>query len=271
LLRGKYTDYVLNEEAFEYMQAQKLPKKAFLPLRELKTKVFQDKQEWNFFLKALGIVSERHVRIATEGALMGSVLAHGFNPAMVIISDDAGQFDIFLHALCWIHAERTINKLVGFNEQQRQAVIDIQDRLWNFYCDLKSYKENPNPTFKKKLEEQFDQLFTTRTCFASLNLALDRIYKNKSELLLVLQRPEIPLHNNLSENDIRGYVKKKKISGGTRSENGRRCRDTFASLKKTCRKLGISFWDYLKDRLSGNNSVPMLNDCIRHRAKASAG
>ncbi|MCD6585977.1 MAG: transposase [Desulfobacteraceae bacterium] len=102
-------------------------------------------------------------------------------------------------------------------------------------------------------------------------LALDRIYKNKSELLLVLQRPEIPLHNNLSENDIRGYVKKKKISRGTRNENGRRCRDTFSSLKKTCRKLGISFWDYLKDRLSGNNSIPLLSDCIRHRAKASAG
>jgi len=62
---------------------------------------------------------------------------------MVIISDDAGQFNIFLHALCWIHAERTINKLVGFNEQQRHALVDIQNRLWNFYSDLKFYKENP--------------------------------------------------------------------------------------------------------------------------------
>lgn len=92
-----------------------------------------------------------------------------------------------------------------------------------------------------------------------------------TELLLVLQRPEIPLHNNLSENDIRGYVKKKKISGGTRSEVGRRCRDTFSSLKKTCRKLGISFWDYLKDRLSGSNTIPQLSDCIRHRVNASPG
>ena len=271
LLRGKHTDYVLNEEAFEYMRAQKLPQKVIQPMTELKLKSFQDEQEWNSTLKALKIVRKRHIRIATEGALIGSVLEHGFNPKMVIISDDAGQFNIFLHALCWIHAERTINKLVGFNEQQRQALVDIQNQLWNFYSDLKSYKENPCPTFKKELEEQFDQLFTTRTCFASLNLALQRIYKNKSELLLVLQRPEIPLHNNLSENDIRGYVKKKKISGGTRSEVGRRCRDTFSSLKKTCRKLGISFWDYLKDRLSGNNTIPQLSDCIRHRVNASPG
>ena len=271
LLRGKHTDYVLNEEAFEYMRAQKLPKKVIQPLTKLKLKVFFDEQEWNSALKALKIVSKRHIRIATEGALTGSVLEHGFNPKMVIISDDAGQFNIFLHALCWIHAERTINKLVGFNEQQRQALADIRNRLWNFYSDLKAYKENPCSTFKKELGEQFDQLFTTRTCFVSLNLALQRIYKNKSKLLLVLQRPEIPLHNNLSENDIRGYVKKRKISGGTRSKVGRKCRDTFSSLKKTCRKLGISFWDYLKDRLSGSNTIPQLSDCIRHRVNASPG
>ena len=211
LLRGKHTDYVLNEKAFEHMQAQKLPQKVIQALTELKLKVFFDEQEWSSALKALGIVGKRHIRIATEGALIGSVLKHGFNQKMVIISDDAGQFNIFLHALCWIHAERTINKLVGFNEQQRQAVVDIRNRLWNFYSDLKFYKENPCPTFKKELEEQFDQLFTTKTCFASLNLALQRIYKNKSELLLVLKRPEIPLHNNLSENDIWGYVKKRKM------------------------------------------------------------
>jgi hypothetical protein len=161
--------------------------------------------------------------------------------------------------------------LFVFNEQQRQDLFDSRNRLWNFYSDLKFYKENPCPRFEKKLEEQFDQLFTAKTCFASLNLALQRIYKNKSELLLVLQRPEIPLHNNLSENDIRGYVKKRKISGGTRSEAGRRCRDTFSSLKKTCRKLEISFWDYLKDRLSGNNTIPQLSDCIRYRANDSPG
>ncbi len=269
LLRGNHTDYVLNEEAFEYVQAQKLPQKVIQSLTELKVKSFQNEQEWSSALKALKIVRKRHIRIATEGALMGSVLEHGFNPKMVIISDDAGQFNVFLHALCRIHAERIINKLVAFNEQQRQAVIDIKNQLWEFYSDLKFYKENPCSTFKKELEEQFDQLFTTRTCFVSLNLALQRIYKNKSELLLVLQRPEIPLHNNLSENDIRGYVKKRKISGGTRSEVGRRCRDTFSSLKKTCRKLGISFWDYLKDRLSGSNTIPKLSDCMRYLANAS--
>jgi len=99
---------------------------------------------------------------------------------------------------------------------------------------------------------------------------LKRLHNNKSELLLVLDRPDIPLHNNTSERDIREYVKKRKISGGTRSDLGRRCRDTFASLKKTCRKLGISFWQFLGDRLCGNNVIAPLPVVIRQRASELA-
>ena len=103
----------------------------------------------------------------------------------------------------------------------------------------------------------------------SLDLALKRLHRNKAELLLVLEHPEIPLHNNLSERDIREYVKKRKISGSTRSDLGRRCRDTFTSLKKTCRKLGVSFWEYLQDRVRGRNAIRPLHEIIRHLAQES--
>jgi hypothetical protein len=92
--------------------------------------------------------------------------------------------------------------------------------------------------------------------------------RNQREWLLVLERPELPLHNNLSEGEIREYVKRRKISGGTRSDEGRRGRDTFASLKKTCRKLGISFWNYLKDRLLGGTQIPSLPVLIEARAQS---
>ena len=88
----------------------------------------------------------------------------------------------------------------------------------------------------------------------------------ESELLLVLERPETPLHNNGSEEAIRDYAKKRKISGSTRSDWGRQCRDTFASLKKTCRKLGVSFWDYLKDRIVGTGTIPALPTLMRQKA-----
>ncbi len=99
-----------------------------------------------------------------------------------------------------------------------------------------------------------------------MNAQLKRLAKKREELLKVLDRSELPLHNNLSERDIRDYVKKRKISGGTRSDNGRRCCDTFASLKKTCHKHGIRFWDYLNDRLSGDDQIDNLGLVIRQAA-----
>ncbi|MDA2924915.1 transposase [Acidobacteria bacterium AH-259-L09] len=267
LLRAGNSDYVLNSDALDYMRAQKLPRAQLERLAANKKRSLASERSWKAVLRALNFTDERHIRIATEGALLGSVLEHGLNPELVIVSDDAGQFDVLRHALCWVHAERIVNKLVGFNEKQRQAVKEIRTWIWDLYADLKTYKQAPNDETKAELEARFDEIFGTKSCFVSLNLTLQRIRQNKSELLLVLERPDIPLHNNLSERDIREYVKKRKISGSTRSALGRRCRDSFTSLKKTCRKLGISFWEYLKDRVSGKNTIPPLTDLMRQRAR----
>jgi hypothetical protein len=270
LLRAEHKDYVLDAYAIEYMRANKLSQEHLEGLSAYGQKTFANEAEWKAALEALNITDERHIRIATERALLGSVLEHGFNAKLVIVSDDAGQFNVLLHALCWIHAERTINKLVGFNDQQRSALEKIRARIWNYYDELKAYKQAPAAEKKAALETRFDKIFTTRTCFATLNQALQRLYENKSQLILVLERPDIPLHNNTSERDIRDYVQKRKISGSTRSELGRRSRDTFASLKKTWRKLGISFWKFLDDRLSGRGDIPRLSELIALRA-AGAG
>jgi hypothetical protein len=42
-------------------------------------------------------------------------------------------------------------------------------------------------------------------------------------------------------------------SGGTRSVDGRDCRDAFLGLMRIAAKLGIAFWDYVGDRLSVPN------------------
>jgi hypothetical protein len=268
LLRGGHVDYVLNGVALEYMAGHKLPHSV---LSRLATdgevdEVFADEPQWLAALKRRDITDDRHVRIATEGALLGSVLSHGINPELAIVSDDAGQFNVLLHALCWIHAERVLAKLVGFNDEQRAALEQVRTVVWKLYRDLQAFKAAPTVKVRRALDKRFDELCATKTCFVSLNHALKRMGKNKRELLLVLQRPDLPLHNNLSEGDIREYVKRRKISGGTRSDDGRRGRDTFASLKKTCRKLGVSFWTYLTDRIGGEGLVPALPALIEARA-----
>ena len=267
LLRSGQTDYVINEDALQYMNNQRLPKSLLHRLEDHGKKQFAELSEWEAHLQELQIGNYRHIRIATEGALLGSVLNHGLPKSLVIVSDDAGQFNILNHALCWIHAERTLNKLIPPNDEKHKTLEKVQRQIWDFYKDLKAYKISPDETKKARLEDRFEKIFTQRTNYQMLNLALERLYKNKAELLLVLERPEIPLHNNLSENDIREYVKRRKVSGSTRSEQGRRCRDTFTSLKKTCRKLGVSFWEYLLDRLSKRKEIPPLQKLILHYAK----
>ena len=199
LLRADHSDYVVDEVAREYMKHQKLPQ----GLRELLSddRVCADKAAWEAYLQELGIHTERHLRIATEGALVGSLVSHGLSPELVIMSDDAGQFQIagFLNALCWVHAERTLHKLIAVTDATRAAQEHVRDQIWTFYQDLKAYKLEPTEEAKLNLEQRFDDIFTQKTEFHSLNLALKRLYANKTELLLVLDRPDIPLHNNLSE------------------------------------------------------------------------
>jgi len=251
------------------MKDQRLPQAQLERLINVGKIVCEDEAEWGKTLECLGITGSRHIRIATEGAVLGSVLEYDIlNPDLVIVSDDAGQFDILVHALCWIHAERSIRKLVGFNDAQRKALEEVRTAIWDLYGDLKAYKQKPDREKRSELERRFDRIFTMRTSCERLNQTLKRIHKNKAELLLVLERPDIPLHNNSSESDIREYVKKRKISGSTRSDSGRRCRDTFTSLKKTCRKLGVGFWEYLTDRVSGMNSLPWLPDLLKQRLEA---
>jgi hypothetical protein len=140
--------------------------------------------------------------------------------------------------------------------------------IW-FYADLKAYRAAPTARRRSEMRARFDRIFHRRTGFATLDRLLERLHANKPELLMVLDRPEIPLHTNGSERDIRCHVIKRKISGGTRSDAGRDCRDAFLGLMHTCTKLGIAFWDYLGDRLGiiGHPKVPALPDLIRCRGR----
>ncbi len=261
-------DYVINSAAVNYMQQQGLPADPRQRLTRGRSingdnvLQFVDDSAWSSYLKGIGLRNTRHVRIATEGALIGSLVAHGFPKELVIMSDDAGQFNVFRHALCWCHAERVFQRILPLNELNADARDWVIGQIWSLYQDLKAYKLHPTRKTKQAIGVHFDKICRKKTQFQTLNQALQRLAKNKSELLLVLDEPDIPLTNNLSERDIREYVIKRKISGSTRSARGRACRDTFASLKKTCKKQGVSFWDYLMDRTTRAGIIPSLADLI---------
>lgn len=269
VLRGEHRDYVINDVAVAYWQEYELSA-ALVASLTAGPAHFDGAAAWQARLQELAVAGARLVRITTEGALLGSLIAHGVSPELVVLSDGAGQFTILVHAACWVHAERPLARMIPHNAEHRQAIERVRQEIWALYRDLKAYQRQPQPAQVPALTARFEALCAQRTGYPSINGVLSEMREHQADLLRVLQRPEVPLHNNGAESDIRDYVKKRKISGSTRSEDGRRCRDTFASLKKTCRKLGIRFWDYLRDRVGGLGHIPRLGDLIRARATEAA-
>ena len=273
LLRAGHTDYVLNEAAYDYMRNQGLPAATIARLKAEPETRFSDQIAWQAHLDRLGFnalkVTPEPVRVATEAALWGSVQAHEFLCDAVLLSDDAGQFNIGRHALCWVHAERLVHKLDTFNDRHRATQTRVRGLIWDFYADLRAYQLKPGKRRAQALRTRFDRIFLRRTGFATLDRLLARLHANKAELLMVLDRPEIPLHTNGSENDIRCQVTRRKVSAGTRSDIGRDCRDAFLSLVKTCDKLGIAVWDYLGSRfkVAGHAFVEPLDQYVRARLR----
>lgn len=216
------------------------------------------------------IQSESQRTLVCEAALYGTLLTEEWYADLGLVSDDAPQFKLFgfVQGLCWVHAERKVSRLIPLTPQHQRAVAKVRDQIWKFYERLQAYRAAPCESQRLRLAARFDRLCQQRTGYPALNEALTLLFAKRDGLLAVLEHPHLPLHNNLSENDIREYARLRKVSGGTRSDLGRRCRDTFLSLKKTCRKLGVSFWQFLKDRLSGAAAIPPLSDLLRQAATA---
>ena len=220
LLRAGRDDYVINEAALAYMREHKLPQATIARFGDTEQR-FAGRDAFMAHLQRLGLtglkVRPDPVQIATEAALWGAIAEQGLLKDTVIVSDGAGQFRIAEHALCWVHAERLIHKLDTFCEAHVQAKERIRTRIWRLYKALKAYRQAPTSRRASELRRRFDAIFSAETGFATLDRLLARLRAQKDELLMVLKRPDIPLHTNGSENDIRCQVTRRKISAGTRS------------------------------------------------------
>lgn len=273
LLQAGERAYKLNAAALDYMRERRLSQKLLSALSTAGDLAFSTEAAWQGFAAACGIraagwAANDPLRIATEGALWGALSERGLLDDTVIVSDGAGQFAIGDHARCWIHLERQIYALDTFTEDQRAIKEAVRTRIWQLYTDLKSWQDKPTKRQRHKLADRFDDIFAGETGFVTLDRLLASFHASRADFLRVLDHPDIPLHTNGSENDIRCQVTRRKISGGSQSDTGRDVRDAMLSLMKTCQKLGLSFWDYLGNRLSVPDApcVPALPGLLRQPA-----
>jgi hypothetical protein len=260
LLRAGREDYVVNEATLDYLRAQPVEAAVIARLTKLQGQVFRSQLEWLEHLArcSINIFDRPLLQTLNEAATWGALRHHGLMETTVVVSDDAGQFRVAKHALCWVHAERHLQKLMPASPKQAKAVELVRETIWCFYRGLKLWKQSPSLGAEASFRRQFTRIFGQRTGYKELDELLARLARRKDELLRVLERPEIPLHTNASENDLRACVIKRKISGGTMSPDGRLARDVMLGLSKTCRKLGLSFFTYLGDRLGLNTGQPKI-------------
>jgi hypothetical protein len=171
---------------------------------------------------------------------------------IVLVGDDAPQFKKIaeLFALCWVHEERLYKKLVPILDIHKKELERVRDEIWKYYARLKDYKQDPTEQKKLTLWSDFDELFSQETSYEQLNKRLSLTLEKKNELLVVLDYPEIPLHNNRSENGLREIVIKRKISGGVETEAGKVAWENNMSILGTCKKLGISFYEFMREVFS---------------------
>jgi hypothetical protein len=187
----------------------------------------------------------------------------------LLLGDDAPQWTWLTEnlALCWVHEGRHYKKLTPWVEAHRLALADFLEQFWDFYAELLVYRDQPSAAERERLAAAFDRLFATKTDYWALNERMSKTRAKKDALLLVLAHPEIPLHNNAAELGARQRVRKRDVSFGPRTAEGTKAWDTFMSLADTTRKLGVSFYHYIHDRIRGEQQVPPLADLIDEQAR----
>lgn len=188
----------------------------------------------------------------------------------LLLCDDAPQFKLLTEelALCWVHDGRHYKKLKPIVPMHREQLESFRKDYWAFYGQLRKFKQTPSPAEAARLSAEFDRLFSTRTGYAELDERIAKTLAKKQTLLAVLRHPQLPLHNNDAELGARAQARVRDVSLHTKSKAGTKAKDTFMSIVQTAKKLGVSAYDYIHDRVSGKFELPSLAQLIREKSKA---
>ena len=208
----------------------------------------------------------QQVRTAIEHAAAIVYYRHQTSVPLVrtIVCDDAGQFKLLTEnlALCWIHEGRHYEKLSPVVPRHAELLDSFAERYWDFYQALQKYRAGPSDERAAALRLEFDALFATRTGYTALDDRIAKTAAKRAELLTVLSVPEVPLHNNASELQARVSARRRDVSLHSRSVVGARSMDIFTTLVQTAKKLGVSAYAYLRDRISRRFELPSLAQSI---------
>jgi regulator of replication initiation timing len=220
----------------------------------------------------LSALNEQQRARVLEAAALTAYHAQTTMPVLaVLMSDDARQFRYLTseQGLCWVHDGRHYTKLTPCVAYHQQVLADFRQRYWAYYAQLEQYRAQPDEGTAQRLRDEFDELFSTQTGYDALDKRIAQTRAKKEQLLLPLKYPEMPFHNNPAELGARQRVRKRDVSFGPRTAEGVRAWDTFMTLAETAKKLGVSFYAYVYDRIAGRYLLPHLAELIRKQSPAT--
>ena len=273
LQNGRELEFILNQITYDLLENFQLPTKWKNALKLLPQETVLSEAQFNTLLNTYlpKLSSQQATRIMEAAAITFYHQQTDWPVVQTLVCDDAPQFKLLTDdlALCWVHEGRHYKKLSPVVACHQKALDQFLDDFWDYYRGLLAYKDAPSEQMADKLRSEFWKLFDTDSGYQQLDERKRLTLLKSSELLLVLEHPELPLHNNPAELAARTMVQRRNISYATQTESGTKAWDTFMSLVDTTRKLGISFFEYVRDRILKIGDIPPLGTIIREKSSSN--
>lgn len=264
--------FLFNEETFSLLEQLKIPQKLIILLHKVETNTAFNEQEMHEMLNNL-FPDPNKGKLHRTRIMEASAIAHYHQEidmpiVKLLLCDDAPQFKLITDdlSLCWVHDGRHYKRLIPVVPNHQKELTAFRGRYWNFYRELYKYKKNPSCELASSISTEFDILFSTNTGYNELDARIAKSKAKKEELLTVLNHPEIPLHNNRSENGARVQKRREDVSLQTKTKAGTEAKDTMMTIIETAKKHSISSYKYIYDRISKTFKMPSLGNLIRAKA-----
>lgn len=275
LKNGRALTYCLNQETLELLKHLRVAQKHIKALETFRSEQVYSKEQITQWLSKHPVFLKECLltKILEATAISAYHQEIGYPVVRIMVADDAPQFKLLTEelALCWVHDGRHYKKLAPVVPCYLKELDNFLTKYWDYYRKLLRYKEAPSEAFAVQLADEFDMLFSTQTGYRALDERILKTKEKKDHLLLVLKYPELPLHNNASELGARAQARKRDVSLHTITQEGTQANDTFLTIAQTCKKLGISTYEYIFDRIRQSFNIPPLAQIIREKAICCEG
>ncbi len=264
--------FLFNDETFSLLKKLKVSQKLITALHEIKKEIPFNEQEMQEILSKLFPDPNKgkihRIRIMEASAIAYYHQDINMPIVKLLLCDDAAQFKLITDelSLCWVHDGRHYKRLSPVVQDHQDELAAFRERYWNFYRELYKYKKNPSRELANSISSEFEILFSTKIGYDKLNKRIAKSKAKKKELLTVLKHPELPLHNNRSENGARVQKRREDVSLHTKTKEGTDAKDTMMTIVETAKKHSISSFKHIHDRISQTFKMPSLADLIRAKA-----